>query len=348
MVITKEVLSLLTEHQGLSSNLSLEPISGDGSDRKFFRLRVQENSFVLMVSDPETIAKIRENRAFEYFSRLLHSLGVPVPYLYFAHVEKGFFVMEDLGDVTLQRLSTRGGVMVKRAYERVVEALSSFHKKAFDSIDGNFCVDSPFYDPPFVLEKELEYFRRAFLCDFLGLPVSWKDLKDDFFFLSKLAGKDEGGKVIHRDFQSRNIMIRKGRIYFVDYQGIRYGPSEYDVASLAIDPYVNLSEKERISVVKSYARKNRDFSPERFEILKICRNLQILGAFSFLGLKKQKRYFLSYIVPAWDTLRRNSYLKKLSLGRLLFWLSEADKKVVDRIKINCYRRCAFNTRSEGG
>lgn len=302
-------------------SLYISPIAGDGSDRRFFRIKLDSKSFILMYALPDNPFRLRENEAFSYFSTYLASHGISVPRIYHSDPSRGFFILEDLGNLSLHTYILKNPGSRHTAFKKAVRLLAQFHNLDGNEVDSRFFIDTEHYNPPFVLERELEYFRKSFLCDFLGLPASWNSLKDDFFRLSELAGTEETTSLIHRDFQSRNIMVKKGKLRLIDYQGMRYGPGEYDLASLLIDPYVGLNLSERLSLIKLYSRLRKKFSPSRYETVSLCRNLQILAAFAFLGKKKKKNFFLDFIPRAWKELRRKrSHLRRLNLSKLSFWL----------------------------
>ncbi len=309
----------------------LIPLTGDGSDRQFFRLLLPARTYVLMYASGDTPSRLRENLAFQYFSAHLERCGIPVPHLYHTDVTRGLFLMEDLGDVTLQRVAGRSRSMRRGAYRAAVELLARIHRSAHHDLYDTPFLDGPSYDPPFVLEKELEYFRQSFLCDFLSLPVRWNDVRDDFSSLAERAGTRETYSIIHRDFQSRNLMITNGKLYVIDYQGMRYGPPEYDLASLLIDPYVSLPPREQHMLIRMYAHLTHRFSLSRYHAVLLCRNLQILAAFAFLGCKKRKQMFLRYIPRAWQRLRENVLLRESSsLSRLRTCLQRAHEKMMDK------------------
>ncbi len=158
---------------------------------------------------------------------------------------------------------------------------------------------------------ESNYFKDAFLCNYLGLKKEWPELEKPFEYLANISTKADAGFFLHRDFQSRNIMIsEKKGIGFVDWQGGRLGPLGYDLASLIIDPYTSLSSQQRNDLFQEYTLMIREHNPawvdpfkKYFVYLAIQRNLQILGAFSFLTKERNKLHFETYIPPAKRTLQ---------------------------------------------
>jgi len=162
------------------------------------------------------------------------------------------------------------------------------------------------------MEKECRYFVEAFLTGYLGIYSNFKDLKEEFSFLADKALESSLNGFMHRDLQSRNIMIKNGNYYFIDFQGGRMGPIEYDLASLLIDPYVSLPghvqnqlRKYCIEKLLSSAGFNSDKFRTCFKYCSLTRNLQILGAFGHLSRKMGKTYFEQYIPRAVGTLKKN-------------------------------------------
>ena len=165
---------------------------------------------------------------------------------------------------------------------------------------------------PFLWERELGYFVRAFLQGYLGLEVEIDELAPDFERLLTRALIAAPNFFLHRDFQSRNLMIKNGRLRVIDFQGGRLGPLGYDVASLLIDPYVNLSPAWQEELLGHYLDLlqerlpgvDREAFTGQYRHLALCRNLQILGAFGYLTRVKQKANFARYIPTAVAGLRR--------------------------------------------
>ncbi len=286
------------------------PLFGDGSDRKFFRIFCGNTSFIALIS-PRKAADIDENDSYMKIGRHLHARGIPVPRILFADTAKGRFLLEDAGDLHLQRFALRRPQNLEKIYRRVLLMLASLHKKAPDGFSPNFCFDTLIYDARFIFERELEYFRKYFLNGYLQLETSTEKLRPDFERIAEAAGCRRMRFVFHRDFQSRNIMVSKSRLWLIDFQGMRFGPPAYDLASLMVDPYVNIPGglQDRLAgIYWSAAEKFLDCSRGEFlksyRAVRLCRNFQILGAFGFLGLVKEKRQFLGYIPGAFGQLRQ--------------------------------------------
>lgn len=288
-----------------------ETIQADGSDRRFYRVRKGTSRFIALVSPRKALDGLDENDSYFRIGKHLHGLGVPVPRIVWGEPEQGRFLMQDVGDRHLQWQAQRGGANAFRLYGRALQALARMHERAPRGFDATaFCFDHPVYDPSFVYSRELEYFRKAFLVGFLGLDVAEEDLRRDFEDLAERAGVHGCTTIIHRDFQSRNVMVHGGRLWIIDFQGMRLGPPAYDLASLLLDPYVMLPGAMQERLVELYwSRMGRTLggSHGRFRAsyaaVRLCRNMQALGAYGFLGKVKGKTRFCRYIPGAWRQLR---------------------------------------------
>jgi aminoglycoside/choline kinase family phosphotransferase len=160
-----------------------------------------------------------------------------------------------------------------------------------------------------MIKYEANYFRDAFLHLYLGLKSEWPELEVTFNHLAEMASRADSNFLLHRDFQSRNIMISDGKIGIIDWQGARLGPLGYDLASLLIDPYVDLPHQDKNTIFEQYLLLIKEHNAAWIESFKryypylaIQRNLQILGAFSYLTKTMEKPYFETYIPAALRTL----------------------------------------------
>lgn len=293
--------------------LRVVALAGDGSERRFYRFFSGRRRAVGVFAARRVEAGIDENDSYLLIGRHLWRCAVPVPRLIRADASEGCFLLEDLGDVHLQSMVNRRRNSLLEVYGRVIRVLLRLHERASRGFLAEYCYDGPLYDPSFVLERELEYFRKAFLEDFLEL--SWArdpELRADFERLAGRAGVVDPVHVIHRDFQSRNLMVAWGRIRLVDFQGMRFGPPAYDLASLLIDPYVDLPEPVQTVLkdlywqgARRFLRVSRGDFERSYAAVRLCRNLQVLAAYAFLGLVRGKTRFLAYVPRAWRRLRRS-------------------------------------------
>lgn len=303
-----------------SWNLDLvrrESISPDGSQRLFHRLTGPGGHRLLVIEPPPGDGNgLREAESAWHIGRHLYGLDIPVPELYEFERDSGRLFVEDLGDLRLYDL-LRDAEDQQRLewYSRVVIELARMQVLGARDFSASWCWDTPDYDMQLMLERESGYFLQALCLDTLGLSFDRQKIERECRLLAERAGRAPADFFLHRDFQSRNIMITEGRIRIIDFQGGRRGPLAYDLASLLIDPYMGLSESLQQELRQQYITRLQDFisyEPGRFEqeyfLLALQRNLQILGAFGFLSRKRKKTFFAGFIKPALGSL--NSLLAK--------------------------------------
>ena len=310
--LKKFVLDFL-KNTGLTSKpVEFKGFSGDGSDRSFWRISLSQSGqyFIAMANPPVNRSIRQENLACLMIANHLRSKRIPVPEIYQYDLENGWFIMEDLGQTSLQDLvSSKKNPLPD--YENVLEHLFRLQIEGAKGFDPSWCCQTARYDRTVMRQNESNYFRDAFLFGYLGLKKEWPELEGPFDHLADISSSADADFFIHRVFQSRNIIISaKGDIGIVDWQGGRFGPLGYDLASLINDPYTGLSHKQKNELLQSYIRIIKQYNAgwvesfkKTFIYLAIQRNLQILGAFSFLTIKKKKERFEDYILPAQKTLQ---------------------------------------------
>ncbi len=281
----------------------LDPVQADGSKRLFWRVATPGDpaSFIAMVNPPVNTAERRENRAYLMIGNHLRKKGVPVPKILSYDLDRGWFILEDLGKTRLHDLlsSSKDPIPI---YEKILEHLFRLQVEGAGGFDTLWCCQTERYDLEVMRLYESNYFRDAFLSGYLGLKGEWIELEAPFIHLAEIASRAEGGFFLHRDFQSRNIMISKGDVGIMDWQGGRLGPLGYDLASLLIDPYADLSPGHRNVLYQKYLFLLNDYENRWTESFQRCysylaiqRNLQILGAFSYLTTEMKKPHFEVYI-----------------------------------------------------
>jgi aminoglycoside/choline kinase family phosphotransferase len=290
---------------------SFSPIAGDGSKRFFWRIHDSQSSYsyIAMENAPSDDFSKRENAAYLNIGRHLRSKGLPLPEIHRFDLDRGCFIMEDFGDLSLQGAFARARERIS-LYLPVVEILFEQQTRGSEGFDTAWTCQTETYDRHVMRRYEVDYFKEAFLGTYLGIRKEWHGLESSFEQLIEQASKAENRFFLHRDFQSRNIMIRDKKIGILDWQGGRLGPLAYDLASLLIDPYTELPVPEKEEIYNAYLQLLRRKQPHRlasfeksFPYLAIQRNLQILGAFSFLSRVRGKTYFEDYIPGALKSLR---------------------------------------------
>lgn len=318
-------------------DIALHKLAGDGSDRRW--LRCNTGNGTCIIADHGIHGKeknhVTEMDSFISIGSHLQSKNIPVPRIKIHDRFSGIILLEDLGETHLQDLICNAPPSdIIKWYRRVCRLLIRF------SIEGkeDFCPDwtfqTPSYSKALILEKECRYFVDAFLNQYLNTTTSFDHFINEFNFIADNALANAFYGLMHRDMQSRNIMIRDGQIFFIDFQSARTGPLQYDLASLLIDPYVNLEEDIREALLNYCAlelQTRTGFETDKFiqgyRYCALTRNLQILGAFSHLSLNRGKTYFQQYIPVALQNLKNNlaqintpetdklhSYIRKIKHG----------------------------------
>ena len=266
------------------------PLAGDGSQRRWYRLSAGEKQMVLVSHGIRRGPGTEEVDAFVAIGRHLKAKGVPVPQVYWHDPFSGLVFVEDLGDEHLETAVKRAGPDERAAlYRRAIDAALHMGLCAAEGFDPAWGWQSACYDRSLILEKECRYFCKAFASGHLGIADPFDDLEAEF---CRLADRIEATAVsgfIHRDLQSRNIMVQDGAIRLIDFQGGRLGPVQYDLASLLIDPYVSMPPEIRAPLT-AYAMDRlseisgapRHHCLTGFRYCALSRNLQILGAYGYL------------------------------------------------------------------
>jgi NDP-sugar pyrophosphorylase family protein/tRNA A-37 threonylcarbamoyl transferase component Bud32 len=289
-------------------------LKGDGSDRQWYRLKVNQKSIILADHGMKENKGIDAADAFCNIGRHLFSQGLPVPRIYDGDTLSGYVFLEDLGNRDLQTVvtETKNSAKMIQLYRSAIDLLIRFSQRGADQFDTTWCYQTPDYSKSMILETECRYFVNAFLNTYLGLEQPYDEFKKEFEFLAENALQHAVQGLMHRDFQSRNIMVKDSNLYVIDFQGARMGPLQYDLASLLIDPYVDLPpdiQSRLLAHCLEQLTDQLDMTAAEFRrCYRYCcltRNLQMLGAFGFLTRIKLKPHFEKYIPAAVRTLTAN-------------------------------------------
>jgi aminoglycoside/choline kinase family phosphotransferase len=280
-----------------------------GSGRKIIRLTSEEYSAIGILSESQ-----EENACFLEFSRHFRKHGLPVPEIYEEDLSHGAYLEEDLGDTTLfEFLSThRAGDIISppaaEAYRKVVALLPRFQVEAGRDLNYGVCYPRAIFDEQSIA-WDLNYFKYYFL-KLAGVPFHEQPLEDDFRRLTKFLLTANLDYFLYRDFQSRNIMLRDGDPYFLDYQGGRRGALQYDIASLLYDAKADLPPDFREQLLDLYLGRLAGFLKlDREEFMRhyyayvYVRIMQALGAYGFRGFYERKPHFLQSVPYALKNLR---------------------------------------------
>ena len=282
-------------------------LAGDGSDRQWYRLESGTKRLIMVDHGISAQPGVQqEANAYVDIGRHLHRHKVAVPQIFLSDPFAGLVFLEDLGDRNLQQaVQNQTPPKTVALYKRVIDAWLHMGTTALQDFNISWTHQSACYDKATILKNECRYFVEAFLQGYLGWTTSYASLAPDFEQLAEGTLKNGINGLVHRDLQSRNIMVQGDRISFIDFQGARPGPLQYDLASLLIDPYTAL-DRELQSQLLTYGAAaferrsgiHSDTFMRGYGYCVLTRNLQILGAFAFLSRVKKKAHFEAYIPRA--------------------------------------------------
>ena len=304
--------------------LQIDKLAGDGSDRNWYRVGYKDQSFILSdhgICIPNSVEHLQLD-AFVHIGNHLFSKKIDVPRILNQDALSGMVILDDLGDVHLETLikQKNNARFTVKLYKKVIDTLIDFSIKGFEGFKKEWTCQTETYSKKLIIEKECQYFWEAFVQRYLKKTILFQEFLNEFNHIADHALKHGLTGLMHRDLQSRNIMLKNGRPFFIDFQSARQGPLQYDLASLLIDPYVQLNTQIKKDLLQ-YTTNKLKLTPKETLIFLDCfhyccltRNLQILGAFSFLSLVKKKKHFEHYIPNAVNSLK--NIIKDLDTDRL--------------------------------
>jgi len=315
-----------------TKNFELVPLTKGGSDRSFFRVSLQhETSFVFMHYGDE----VAENAHWARINRFMAALSISVPRIIAQDDKEHFILMEDLGDTDLwsQRFEPWG--KKRDYYFSMLTQIHRLHSFDLNLIPADFHFSESY--GPRLYKWEHDYFLDNLVFAVCKIKISAtaaEKLNKELAALSERLQKIEPS-LIHRDFQSQNIMIKNNRPVMIDFQGMRSGNLFYDLSSLICDPYVTFRDEEREELLDYYYQ----LMPTTYSFGEFVNNfweaaaqrlMQALGAYGFLGLKKGKKNFLAHIGNGLKNLEAAG--KKANLSAL----EELARKCTDKLAAQNY------------
>ena len=308
-IVSPAVHDYLINH-GYKADYEISTIAGAGSGRRYYRISGNQLSCVLQVSS----AVDEDFKRFVDYSVSFLEFGLPVPRIFFMDEDSCSVLQEDLGahnlldNILPEGHSSRSG-NVRILYPDVIDSLIRWQEVSRSLFSSHSDIWLRRFDFA-ALKWETDYFTENFLKAHKGLTEIPESVRN-FYSMIALAVDAQPKVLMHRDFQSQNIMVKpNSEIAFVDYQGARRGSMFYDLASLLWDPYVSLSLNE-IKDFFEYWRGNyrgsriytKEEAWEAFVYASLQRVMQALGAYCFLSKVKQIEKFEKYIEPGKAQLR---------------------------------------------
>ncbi len=304
----EQLTSLFIDFYG-KPPMSIHPVGHSGSERKYFRIEGAGSSVIGVFSE-----NIQENRTYFYLTHHFRNLKLPVPDILAIGAEENTYLLEDLGDITLLKklknttINKRFPDDILSLYQNVVEILPRFQVDASKNLDFSKCYPVAEFNNHSVF-WDLNYFKYCFLKP-QKVQFNEPELERDFQKFANYVTKNKFNYFMYRDFQARNIMIKNNKPYFIDSQGGRKGPLQYDVISLLYQVRANLPDHIRNLLMDHYLNKlgktikidKKEFY-KNFSFLLYLRIMQVLGAYGFRGLIERKKHFILSLPGAISLLK---------------------------------------------
>ncbi len=328
-MIIEELKKLYRSYVGCEPQ-SVEEMPSSGSNRRYFRLL--GNPTLIGVSGES----LEENRAFLYMAEHFKQKGLPVPAIY-ARSENGmFYLQEDLGDTLLFNAIEKGrqtslfSEEEKELLRKTMRLLPAIQFAGADGMDFSYCYPQAEFNSRSIL-WDLNYFKYCFL-KATGLDFQEDRLEDDFQKMSDVLLRSSSATFLYRDFQSRNVMVKDGEPWLIDFQGGRKGPIYYDVASFLWQAKANYPDELRQELLHEYIQALRKYKPvdeayfhAQLRHFVLFRTMQVLGAYGFRGYFEKKPHFIQSVPYAIENLRqllKEPYLEYPYLTEVLKSLTE--------------------------
>ena len=287
------------------------PMTGSGSNRQYFRLNGGTRPVIGVIGTDRA-----ENHAFLYLARHFAQAGIRVPEILAASEDEMVYIQEDLGsELLFDHIAPgrEGGTYSPEETALLCKTMAALPKIQYAGgagLDWNVCYPEPAFGERMV-RFDLNYFKYCFL-KATGLEFNEVLLQNDFDRLCADLCADAGESFMYRDFQARNVMVRDGEPWFIDFQGGRRGPVHYDVASFVWQARARYPESLRREMIAAYLDALKAYVPDldeaafrdRLRLFVLFRTLQVLGAYGFRGYFEKKPHFLGSIPFAMDNLRK--------------------------------------------
>lgn len=287
---------------------SITELPSSGSNRRYFRLSGDQTLIGVSGTSPE------ENQAFLYMARHFREKGLPVPEVYAQSDDARFYLQEDLGNMLLfdaiekGRKSSVFDEEEKRLLHKTIRLLPRVQFVGADGFDFSRCYPQAEFNQRSIL-WDLNYFKYCFL-KATGMDFQENCLEDDFQKMASVLLRNASATFMYRDFQSRNVMIKEGEPWLIDFQGGRKGPVYYDVASFLWQAKACYPEDLRNELLADYMDALRQYMPvdetyflSQLRHFVLFRTLQVLGAYGFRGYFEKKPHFIQSVPFAMDNLR---------------------------------------------
>ncbi len=330
----KPIAELVQEYFNTVINepiLLTENIPLSGGDRRYFRFYTALKSYIGCYNE-----NVKENEAFFYFTIHFKKINIPLPEIIAINSEQEIYILEDLGkESLLNNLEEKGfSEEVYLLYKKSLNALAKMQILGAENLNFDAALTTKEFGKQAIM-SDLLYFKYYFI-DTLKIAYDKQQLLEDFDALANYLTKTEHKMFMFRDFQSRNIIVNKGDVFFIDYQGGMKGALQYDVASLLWQAKADLSEQWKTDLLEYYISVINELLPtpvqkdvfiSQYNGYVIIRMLQVLGAYGFRGLFERKAHFLASIPLALRNLKW--FLANRKVGLIVPTLDQILSQITD-------------------
>ncbi len=308
----EKLIHLFEEWSG-SQVEELTKLAGSGSNRQYYRISGDNKTAIGVIGEDD-----QENETFLEFTSHFKKYDLNVPEVFASNLEAKIYIQEDLGDVSLFDLVQKNGGSeltseIQLLYKQSIHELIKFQVEAGKDLDFSYCFPRIDFDDQ-SKQWDLNYFKYYSL-KFQNVLFHEERLEQDFRMIIQYLSKAEANYFMYRDFQTRNILVHNNKPYFIDYQGGRRGPLQYDLASLLFQAKADLPYSFRQQMLEyymdqlsEYIEVDRKEFTELYYGFVLLRTLQVLGAYGFRGYYEKKPHFmesLSYAIKNVDWLLAN-------------------------------------------
>ena len=305
----EEAIIKLMERDLSEKIVDIKLLPASGSSRSYYRIFTDNNTYIATYN-----SNIEENIAFISFSRHFANTNLAVPKIFSVNEEKDCYIQSDLGDMSLfnyvqncVKNNTYDQTTID-LYKQAISNLVDFQTKGNQGLDYSVAFPTSSFDRNSVID-DLNYFKYYFLKVNDEINFNESRLNIDFQQIADFIMEAPSDFFMYRDFQSRNIMIKDNQTYFIDYQGGRKGPLQYDIISLLYQVKAQLPNDLRNELLSHYKKElgkyvnieNVKFD-KYYKAFILLRLLQVLGAYGFRGLIQKKQHFIESIPYALNEL----------------------------------------------
>jgi len=297
------------------SRFEIFSLKGDASDRSYFRVRSFRHStakssiIVMQLKEPAP----EKEPDFNRMQKFLHHLDMPVPEILYYDAERGLLFLEDGGDTHLEDTIRSSPESIITWYQKAIELIVVMQTR----VTKNMSPSCPAYSLKFDVEKlmwEMDFMVKHYITGFLNRELDQDEeskLRTALLGLCETLAKEER-VFVHRDFHSRNLMVREENLMLIDFQDARMGPCQYDLVSLLKDSYVVLEEETRNKLLSYYLQRMEQEEGRQlprspflkiFDCMSIQRNLKAIGTFAYQYTEYKNERYIKYIDPTLQYIR---------------------------------------------